>query len=536
MNVTTSSIAGYKNPMQEQLFEVLYYLKGALKYKWSALIIAWILATSGWTYVLLMPDKYTSVAKVHVETRTMLQPLLSGMAIEADVRGLLRVMQQLMFTKGNLEQIIKLSDLDKIVRTPTEQEKFIEGLKKDIHINSASEDMFTIQYEATTPDMAKNVVQAVLTVFSEQTQLSTHGNSDSAQRFIDEQIQEYEMRLRNGEKARENFKRANLGLLPGQGGDQIGKIQAMSKELEDTKLALKEAKSRKEKLTEQLEESLTSDVDNDEWKSSTEVATVGDDAQISSLKQRKNELLIKFTDNHPEVAHIDKTIKELQIRNAVKQAKVVDAGGLDSAVLTNPYIQNIKVAINEVDANIASINSRIDIFQQRLSKEQDELNSRLSIETEIENLNRDYAQIKNNYDRLLSSRETAVMSEKVDNQAEALKFKIADAPNTPLQASSPKRKLLYSGVLVISIIVGSALALILYLIRPTFMSISQLRKITGLPILGNISMKSRPEELIKYRNEMLKFGIAFISLFIIYLGFMTADIVKISLLGLSIFS
>jgi polysaccharide chain length determinant protein (PEP-CTERM system associated) len=522
--------------MQEQLFEILYYLKGALKYKWTALIIACVLAVSGWTYILMMPDKYTSIAKVHVETRTMLQPLLSGLAIESDVRGLLRVMQQLMFTKGNLEQIIKLSDLDKAVRTPTEQEMLIDELKKNIHITGGTEDMFTIQYEANSPDMAKNVVQAVLTVFSEQTQLSTHGNSDSAQRFIDEQIQEYEMRLRNGEKARENFKRANLGLLPGQGGDQIGKIQAMSKELEDTKLSLNEANSRKQKLTEQLEEALTSDEDNDEWKSSTEVASVGDDAQISGLKQRKNELLIKFTDNHPEVSHINKTIKELQIRNAVKQAKVVDAGGLDNAVLTNPYVQSIKVAINEIDANIASINSRIDIFQQRLLKEQDELNSRLSIETEIENLNRDYAQIKNNYDRLLSSRETAVMSEKVDNQAEALKFKIADAPNTPLQASSPKRKLLYSGVLAISIIISSALALLLYLIRPTFMSISQLRKLTGLPILGSISMKYRPDELIKYRNEMFKYGIGVVSLLVIYLGFMTVDIIKINLLGLSIFS
>ena len=86
----------------------------------------------------------------------------------------------------------------------------MNNLKKDIHINGGADDIFIIQYEAINPDEAKNVVQAVLTVFSEQTQLSTLGNTDSAQRFIDEQIQEYEMRLRNGEKARENFKRANI--------------------------------------------------------------------------------------------------------------------------------------------------------------------------------------------------------------------------------------------------------------------------------------------------------------------------------------
>ena len=243
--------------MQEQLYEIISYLKGAFKYKWVAIIIAWLLCIVGWIYVSAMPNKYTSTAKVHVETRTMLRPLLSGMTIESDVRGLLRVMQQLMFTKNNLEQIIKLSELSSTANTARDQENLIESLKKDIHINGGSDDMFVIQYEGQNPVQAKKVVQAVLTVFSEQTQLSTLGNVDSAQRFIDEQIQEYEMRLRNGEKARENFKRANIGLLPGQGGDQINQIQQMTTAVEEGKLALKEAISKKDALKSQLTEALT---------------------------------------------------------------------------------------------------------------------------------------------------------------------------------------------------------------------------------------------------------------------------------------
>jgi polysaccharide chain length determinant protein (PEP-CTERM system associated) len=520
--------------MQEQLYEILFYLKGALKYKWVAIIIAWVICLSGWIYISAMPNKYTSQAKVHVETRTMLRPLLSGMTIESDVRGLLRVMQQLMFTKGNLEQIIKLSNLGSTVKTAREQDKLIEDLKKDIHIDGGADDIFVIQYEAKNPDEAKNVVQAVLTVFSEQTQLSTLGNTDSAQRFIDEQIQEYEMRLRNGEKARENFKRANLGLLPGQGSDQIGQIQAINTSLEDAKLGLKEAISRKETLKEQLEEALTSgEEDDDEWGLETGLESSLDDAQITEYKKRKDELLIKYTKNHPEVIHIEKTIKELQMRNAEKQANVEEAGGLDTAVMTNPYVQNIKVSINEADANIASINSRVDILQKRLETAQNELNSRLSIETEMENLNRDYASIKSNYERLLASRETAVMSEKVDNQAEALKFKIADSPNTPLQPSGPKRKLLFSGVLIVGIIFGLAIALLLYLIRPTIMSISQLRQITGLPVLGSVSMKTNTLQLEKNKKEVLRYSFATLGLCVIYIGFMTVDILEIKMLSLS---
>ena len=511
--------------MQEQLYEIISYLKGAFKYKWIAIIITWLLCIVGWIYVSAMPNKYTSTAKVHVETRTMLRPLLSGMTIESDVRGLLRVMQQLMFTKNNLEQIIKLSELSSTANTARDQENLIESLKKDIHINGGSDDMFVIQYEGQNPVQAKKVVQAVLTVFSEQTQLSTLGNVDSAQRFIDEQIQEYEMRLRNGEKARENFKRANIGLLPGQGGDQINQIQQMTTALEEGKLALKEAMSKKDALKTQLTEALTAD--NNGLTELSGTLSNPDDPQLNDLKQKRDEFLIRYTKNHPSVVYIEKTIKELKKHLLEKQTKMAKDGGLDVAVMTNPYIQSIQIAINQVDAEIASINSRVDIFTKRLQKAQDELNSRLSIETEIENLNRDYDAIKGNYQRLLASKEQAAMSEKVDNQAESLKFKIADAPNVPLQPSSPKRKILFTGVLSLGAVFGLLVALLLYVIRPTIMSISQLRQLTGLPVLGSVAMKNNIFQVESNKKELLKYSATILGLLIIYISFMMIDILEI---------
>ena len=513
--------------MQEQLYEVISYLKGAFKYKWVTAIIAWVLCIAGWLYVSAMPNKYTSTAKVHVETRTMLRPLLSGMTIDSDVRGLLRVMQQLMFTKNNLEQIIKLSELSSITNTAKAQENLIESLKKDIHINGGVDDLFVIQYEGKTPFEAKKVVQAVLTVFSEQTQLSTLGNVDSAQRFIDDQIQEYEMRLRNGEKARENFKRANIGLLPGQGGDQINQIQQMTTALEEGKLALKEAISKKDALKTQLTEALTADNNG-----LTEVSgslSNPDDPQLNELKQKRDELLIRYTKNHPSVLYIEKTIKELKKHLLEKQTKMAKDGGIDVAVMTNPYIQSIQIAINQVDAEIASINSRVDIFSKRLQKAQDELNTRLSIETEIENLNRDYDAIKANYQRLLASKEQAAMSEKVDNQAESLKFKIADAPNVPLQPSSPKRKILYTGVLLLGAVFGLFVASLLYFIRPTIMSVTQLKQLTGLPVLGSVSMKIGVFEGKKNNTDILKFSSSILGLLLIYISFITIDILEIKI-------
>ncbi len=352
-----------------------------------------------------------------------------------------------------------------------------------------------------------------------------------AHHFIDQQIQEYETRLRNAEKAKENFKRANLGLLPDQGVDQIGQIQQIKATLEDAKQLMKEAVSRRDVLKAQLDEALISGDEN--WAVLPDGQVTDEEGRLAELKQKKQDLLIKFTSKHPEIKYIDQTIKQLEKVNAEKREKITQLGGVESSVITNPYIQSIKVEMNTVDANIASIRSRVEMFEQRLTKSQDELNTRLSIETQIQNLNRDYDAIKRNYDQLLASREQASMSKKVDDQAEALKFKIADAPNVPLKPSSPNRELLFSVVLVAGIGMGVGVALLIYMLRPTVMSTAQLRQLTGLPILGTISMKISPVLEEKHRQDVLLFNLTFLGLIVVYALFMAVSIMGIKVTFLS---
>jgi polysaccharide chain length determinant protein (PEP-CTERM system associated) len=514
----------------QDLAQYFYYVKGALKYKWLALIITWIICLAGWSFIFTMPNKYLSEAKVHVETKTMLQPLLRGMTIQSDTVGLLRIMQVLMFTRNNIEQIIKMSDLDK-VSSEIDKTALIDKLKNEIKIAGGSDDIFTIKYEATSPTIAKNVVQAVLTVFSEQTHQSTLAGTDVAKKFIDDQVQEYETRLRNAEKTKENFKRANLGLLPGEGGEGIGQIQSASTQLEEAQLALDTILSRREALLAQMNEVKQS-------KQSWEVNDVNQkmtekDALIESLITRKRELLMRFTENHPEVISINRILDaEKQKQEGEIQEIPTDGSVVTPKTMANPYIQTIKVALNENDAEIASQKAKVSQLKARIEKMKEELNMRLSVETELQNLNRDYDSVKKSYEQLLASREQAAMSEKVDDQAEALKFKIADAPNTPLKPSSPKRAIFYSMLLIVGTGVGFAMSLLLYMVKPTVMSTLQLGQITGLPVLGGISMKHNPIDVAKNRRDMIRYYAATAVLVLIYSAFMGVEIAGIDMIGI----
>jgi protein tyrosine kinase modulator len=503
--------------MQEQISEILIYIKGALKYKWVAILVAWLICVGGWTFVMRLPDQYVSVAKVHVDSSTMLQPLLKGITVQQDARVLVNIMKKLMFTTPNLDKIIQLSKLDFLIQNEIQRVKLYKEMKDDIKISGGKRDgIFEISYVSKDPRLAKNVVTAVLTVFSEQTQQSTLNDVNSSQRFIAQQIRESEVRLRNAEKALEAFKRANFGLLPEQGSGQMAKLYASKEELESAKLLLRESISKRNVLSRQMQDVIDS---GDAWKSSNSILQLSpEDEMIKDLRQRKAELLLKYTENHPAVTAIDITLRESIRRKEQNKKKSKDSALPSADAMANPYVQQLKIALNEADAEVASNNARVSILQQRIKNFKKQLDLRLSVETEMMNLNRDYETIKKNYQTLLGRREQARMSEKVDTEAVTIKFKIADPPNKPLTPSGPNRLLLLTVVLIGGLGVGFGLAFLLYFIKPTYMTIRQLQTVTGLPVLGFVSKQILDGPLVD--KSFYRFALISASLVFVYIGFM----------------
>ncbi|MCD2451840.1 hypothetical protein GO003_015745 [Methylicorpusculum oleiharenae] len=508
--------------MQEQFAEILYYVKATFKYKWLVIIAAWLVCLPAWWFILKMPDKYTSTARVQVDTRTMLRPLLSGLAIQADVQGMVLIMKQLMFSQQNLETIANLADLGLNTSSESNKHQIVDRLKANIRIDGGSNEIFSISFDSEDPVEAKHVVQAVLTVFSEQTQKTALDDAGSAQRFIIDQIQEYEQRLRNAEKARESFKKANMNLLPGQGGDQISQIQLLNTTLEEAKLFIEELNSRKEVLKEQLIEAQESG--EDEWDLGLESTTSSEDARLTSLKAQRDELLLKYTPKHPSIKVLNENIKSIEAdaRKRAAETPVADTEEplTSSPSSTNPFAQSIKAALNDVDAQIAAMKSRITAYEAKIKTLDEEFNQRLSIETEMQNLNRDYDTIKGNYQSLLQRKEQASLSEKADNQATALRFKVADPPNKPLKPSAPNRGLLYSAAFGVGIALGIAVAFFSVLIKPTFIAVNQVRNLTGLPVLGSISIISNVARKKRFSRELILYGLSCSLLISTYTGIM----------------
>ncbi|BCX89820.1 hypothetical protein MIN45_P2193 [Methylomarinovum tepidoasis] len=521
--------------MYELLQQVLGYLKVASRYKWWGVATAWVVCLAGWAFVSQMPDQYRAEAKVYVDTRSVLRPLLRGLTIQPDVNGQVRLMTRLLFTRPNLEKIARMSDLDLAAKDEEAMEALIKRLKSSLAIGSARRtNIFTLSADDSDPRVAKRLVQSMLTVFVEEALGETRRDSDSAQRFLEQQIHEYEQRLRTAEKAIEDFKRKNYGLLPGQGGDLYSELKAVHEQLEEAKLALQEAVNRRNEIARQLEEEEPMFAEFGAEESLSPLET-----RIQELQARLDDLLLRYTDKHPEVITLRRHIARL--RKQQEQEMVAGDEGdaevgdfLGGGGEANPVFQQMKIALSEADANVASLQARVKAYEKKIQNIKDQMDARLRVETELKNLNRDYNTIKQNYETLLKRREQARLSESVEQNTDMVKFRVVDPPQVPSKPSAPNRILLSVAVLFVGFIAGFGLTMLLALLRPTFITVQQLREIVGLPVLGTVSMNWTPAIRRRKWREFLQFCAACVGLVIVFAVLVVLEIKGVNLYSLDI--
>jgi polysaccharide chain length determinant protein (PEP-CTERM system associated) len=509
--------------MHNLITEIFGYIQSASRFKWGAIALAWIVCVLGWIYVSQMPDRYQATARVHVDTRSVLRPLLSGLAIQPEISGQIKLMSKLMFSRPNLEKVARMTDLDLGAKDDTAMEKLVTRLQSSMAIAGGENNLFTISFEDADPKIAKKIVQALLTIFVEQTLGESREDSNTAQKFLDQQIKDYEGRLITAEKALEDFKRQHYGLLPGQGGDLYQQLSGMAGQLEEAKMALQEAIQRRDEMQRQLDNEEPVIVDN----SVSETPTASPlDLRIQTLQGKLDELLLKYTKGHPEVIAVKASLMELK-REKEKEMVQMETQETESTGVSgesNPVYQQQKLALGETNANVASLTSRVKLLEEKIENLKKQMDERLRVETELQGLNRDYAAIKENHMTLLERREKARMSENVEQNTDSVKFRIVDPPQVPSKPSGPQRIILSTGVLVAGMGIGGGIALFLSLLRPAFTSTQKLREVTGIPVLGSVSMNWIPDVRKRKWRQFLGFLGAVASLLVVFIGVIALEV------------
>src|SRR5947207_4673629 len=226
--------------MQELVEQLLAILSGMWQRRWIGLGIAWAVAIVGAILVFGLPDKYEASARVYVDTQSLRQPLMAGMAVSPDAAQQVAILSRILLTRPNLEKIIRKADLD--TSAGRSAGDMVDEILGSLTINRAGGDnVYAIAFRYPDGRKARDVVQSALSTFIEQSLGQTRVGTDSARKFLDEQIRDYENRLRDSEARMQAFRLKYMGYLGNSSQTYLGQMGTLTEQMNDARIELRVA-------------------------------------------------------------------------------------------------------------------------------------------------------------------------------------------------------------------------------------------------------------------------------------------------------
>ena len=182
--------------------------------------------------------------------------------------------------------------------------------------------------------------------------------------------------MSDAEQRLADFKKKNVGMMPGEQGDYFSRLQNEMDAAKKAEATLSVALSRREELQRQLKgeapfvAGANSTLGGGGQKSNG--GGGGDTStRIQEAQTRLDELLLRFTDKHPDVVATRETVEQLKQRRQaeIEALRRGDPGAAAAAgASSNPVYQSIQLALNQTEVEIASLRGELGERQRKVTQ------------------------------------------------------------------------------------------------------------------------------------------------------------------------
>jgi polysaccharide chain length determinant protein (PEP-CTERM system associated) len=495
-----------------QTLEFLFdQLRGAWRFRSTAMVVAWAVCVIGWLVVLALPDRYSAWARVYVDTRTRLSQVTQAIALESTIASQAEEVRQALLGGPQLEKVARLAIPGFATATPEAQADIVQHLRMKLEVEASNQrepqqknrpaDLYTITYIDRSRETARRVVDQLLRLFLANSLGGSQEGSEQAEQFLTQQIAEYDKKLAAAEARLADFKREHAGLVPGwTGGDYFARLHAQTDELDKDRLSLTIAEQKRDELRRQLAGETPV-----MGRGAGGALGGGDTASaIHETQARLDELLLRFTDKHPDVMAARRQLEDLKQRQKL-ELEAVRRGDQSAIAATglaaNPVYQGMRLQLSQIDVEVAAARQQVADQERKIAEQRKMINIAPQVEAEFERLNRDYDVTHTQYRALVDRLSRARLSDEADATG-VVRFEVVDPPTTDPDPVFPKRGKLIVLVLAGGLAAGLAVAYVMHQLRPVFTSPRQLTEVTQLPVLGGVSMTWRERHQAASRHAV----------------------------------
>lgn len=471
--------------MSRTLSEIIpMAISGAWRRRYLIAIPIVVMPILGTLAALVTPKAYELRMTILVQDPSKLNPIMTDLAIGADLKDRMPSLQALLTSRHVLLDVLK--DLGRIKPSTDAKSANVEvgNLSKALTSNLIGNELIELKLRGPQPNGLGKALGAIGSRFIERVVQPASGSVDSSETFLHKQLDQSDEELKDAEDKYSDFKRRNSEKLPALYSANVARLAALQQNLEGKRIELSTANAAFEDLRKHV--SMLNPIVG-----RLEEAIVQTSSELAALRAR-------YTDEHSEVQAAERKLKRLQEERVTLLANQAQENGADMQQLWNlaagvatsgdkvntPLLVEQMKQLQEADTKRTALSKEVEELQIQVDQLRGAIAEFGPIEQQQQELERGIASAREQHDMLAKRYQVARLAGSLGRDQGMEWVKIIDAPGDPTAPVTPPGILFVIGGLIGGVVFGAGLATVFEVLDPRLRRLKDFEEASGLPVLA----------------------------------------------------
>lgn len=473
-----------------------------------------------WGASWLLAPRYKSSTLILVEPPSMPKNYVLP-NVSNDLQEQIQSITQQITSRTRLLQIIDKRHLYEDKHHPLTADSKVEKMRKEISVELVRDPLdnsinaFRVSFTSSDPKIAQRVTSELTNLFINENLNTRQQQSQDTTQFLQSQLSVARTSLAEQDGKVRAFQTAHEGSLPTQQASNLQILAGLQSQLQNEQDALNAARQQHVYHQSMIDQYRALDASPRTAGGGPPTGLLAIDKQLETLRSKLTDLRLQYTDNYPEVQDVKVEISraEKAREQLVASSRMAGtAAGQDKAAsadnLANPALNATlsqfqgqskadEIEIASREQAIASLKSRIDAYQARLSEEP-------AVAQQLNDLTRGYTQSQTNYDDLLKKVSDSQMATNMEQMQEGERFTMLDPPSLPVKPDSPNRMKMCGLGIAAGIGLGALGIMLLELLDDRLYSDKEIQKLLPATMISEIPEIVSPADERRNRRRMVR--------------------------------
>jgi len=499
----------------DQILEII------IRRRWIIILPLCLILTLGFFYTLTSNQTYMASTTILIQPQKVPSDYVQSI-VTTDIAQRINTISQQILSRTNLEMIIKEFGLfqDDASGNMFQEDK-IRSMRERVVVTQNSSrrqgtEAFSVSFTGSNPEMVMKIANKLATFFMDENLKARETQAIGTSEFLESELQKIKHKLEAREKELSIYRATYMGGLPDELETNLRTLDRLQLQhtdalnaIRDTQNAAALLKSQISRLKE-LEQTGTATLQPD----GTVVGTLAlsiTEQQYEMGQRQLDELLLKYTNKHPEVIKLTKSVaklkKKVEEEKQEKNSGTPDSGGTRVAAVNNNVLSQHEFNLRQLENETNNIKTSVVQIKKSMQVYQKRVEDTPKREQELQSIQRDYNNIRESYNSLLARRLEAELAVNMEKKQKGEQFRIIDYARLPQKPISPDVKKLFMFSIAIGLGIGGGIIFLLEFLNPVIRSENQIETQIGLPILASIPPLTKPGSVMKKRIELFAFSI-----------------------------